>query len=217
VFRAPTAALSRQATPCVSKTLAHAWRRPSLSTYHPTVENPDVPDAALVERFRAGDRDAFEVLVKRHQSAVRQLVTRYVKNDADAKDVSQGVFVRALDKLQTFEQRSSFRTWLFRIAINAAIDHVRGGPPASLESLEDVAVFTHSLQTSRLVAAEVWRKVGARLDQLGPKQRLVLELRVFHDLPFAEIAALADCTVESARVNFQHAVRHLRDLLGPMK
>jgi RNA polymerase sigma-70 factor (ECF subfamily) len=181
------------------------------------VERVDDPDGPLVERFRAGDKGAFDALVVKHQSAVRQLVTRYVKNDADAKDVSQAVFVRALDKLSTFEARSSFRTWLFRIAINAAIDHVRGAPPAPLESLEDVATFTHSLQTSRLMAAEVWRKVGARLDELGPKQRLVLELRVFHDLPFAEIAVLADCTVESARVNFQHAVRHLRDLLGPIR
>jgi RNA polymerase sigma-70 factor (ECF subfamily) len=181
------------------------------------VDRTEDPDVALVERFRSGDRGAFDELVRRHQAAIRQLVLRYVKNEADAKDVTQAVFVRALDKLATFERRSSFRTWLFRVAINASLDHVRGGPPAPFESLDDVAAFTHSLQTSRLVAAEVWRKVGARLDQLGPKQRLVLELRIFHDLPFAEIAVLADCTVESARVNFQHAIRHLRDLLGPVR
>ncbi len=180
-------------------------------------DRPGDPDAELVARFRAGDRAAFDALVARHQTAVRQLVLRYVKNDADAKDVAQAAFVRAVDGIASFEGRSSFRTWLFRIAIHAALDHVRGSPPAATESLHDVAAFTHSLQTSRLVAAEVWRKVGARLGALPPKQRLVLELRVFHDLSFAEIAALADCSEESARANFQHAIRQLRDLLGPMR
>jgi RNA polymerase sigma-70 factor, ECF subfamily len=180
-------------------------------------DRPRDPDGDLVARFRAGDRAAFDALVTRHQSAVRQLVLRYVKNDADAKDVTQAVFVRALDGLGSFQGRSSFRTWLFRIAIHAALDHVRGSPPTATEPLHDVAAFTHSLQTSRLVAAEVWRKVSARLDALPPKQRLVLELRIFHDLPFAEIAALVDSSEESARMNFTHAIRHLRDLLGPMR
>jgi RNA polymerase sigma-70 factor (ECF subfamily) len=179
-------------------------------------DTPRDPDGDLVARFRAGERSAFDALVVRHQASMRQLVLRYVKNEADAKDVTQAVFVRAFDGLVSFQGRSSFRTWLFRIAIRAAIDHVRGKPPAPTEPLHEVAAFTHSLQTSRLVAAEVWRKVSARLDELPPKQRLVLELRIFHELPFAEIAALADCSEESARVNFTHAVRHLRDLLGPI-
>jgi RNA polymerase sigma-70 factor (ECF subfamily) len=177
---------------------------------------PD-PDTTLVERFRSGDRGAFDELVRRHQRAIHQMVLRYVKNEADAKDVTQAVFVRALDRIDGFRGESTFRTWIFRIAINAALNHVRGGSPASEQPLDDVAAFTHSLQTSRLVAAEVWRKVSARLDELPPKQRLVLELRVFHDLPFGEIAVLADCSEDSARVNFHHAVKHLRDLLGPIR
>jgi RNA polymerase sigma-70 factor (ECF subfamily) len=156
------------------------------------------PDAALVAQFLAGDRAAFDALVLRHQ--------------ADAKDITQVAFVRAFEKLSAFRGEAAFRTWLFRIAINLALNHVRG-TPTDLAPIGDVVEFTSSLQTSKLVAAEVWRKVSARLDDLPPKQRLALELRIFHDLSFEEVATIAGFSVESAKANFHHAVKRLRGLL----
>jgi RNA polymerase sigma-70 factor (ECF subfamily) len=170
------------------------------------------PDAALVAQFLAGDHAAFDALVLRHQAAVRRLVLRYVKSEADAKDITQIAFVRAFEKLSAFRGEAAFRTWLFRIAINLALNHVRG-TPVDLAPIGDVAAFTSSLQTSKLVAAEVWRKVSARLDDLPPKQRLALELRIFHDLSFEEVATIAGFSVESAKANFHHAVKRLRGLL----
>jgi RNA polymerase sigma-70 factor (ECF subfamily) len=170
------------------------------------------PDAALVAQFLAGDRAAFDALVKRHQAAVRCLVLRYVKSEADAKDITQVAFVRAFEKLSEFRGEAAFRTWLFRIAINLSLNHVRG-TPEDLAPIGDVAAFTSSLQTSKLVAAQVWRKVSARLDDLPPKQRLALELRIFHDLSFEEVAAVAGFSVQSAKANFHHAVKRLRGLL----
>jgi RNA polymerase sigma-70 factor (ECF subfamily) len=177
----------------------------------PPTEELD-PDAALVTQFLAGDRDAFDALVVRHQAAVRRLVLRYVKSEADAKDITQMAFVRAFEKLSEFRGEAAFRTWLFRIAINLALNHVRGRP-ADLQPIGDVAAFTKSLETSQLVAAEVWRKVSARLDDLPPKQRLALELRIFHDLSFEEVATIAGFSVQSAKANFHHAVKRLRGLL----
>jgi RNA polymerase sigma-70 factor (ECF subfamily) len=170
------------------------------------------PDAALVAQFLGGDRAAFDALVLRHQAAVRRLVVRYVKSEADAKDITQIAFVRAFEKLSAFRGEAAFRTWLFRIAINLALNHVRGAP-TDLAPIGDVAAFTSSLQTSKLVAAEVWQKVSARLDDLPPKQRLALELRIFHDLSFEEVATIAGFSVESAKANFHHAVKRLRGLL----
>jgi RNA polymerase sigma-70 factor (ECF subfamily) len=170
------------------------------------------PDAALVAEFLAGDRAAFDALVRRHQAAVQRLVLRYVKTEADAKDIAQVAFVRAFEKLSEFRGEAAFRTWLFRIAINLALNHVRGTRP-DLAPIGDVAAFTTSLETSRLVAAEVWRKVSARLDDLPPKQRLALELRIFHDLSFEEVAAIGGFSVQSAKANFHHAIKRLRDLL----
>lgn len=186
-----------------------------LPTNVADVPSPTVghdPDAELVDQFLAGDRAAFDTLVLRHQAAVRRLVLRYVKSEADAKDITQNAFVRAFEKLSAFRGEAAFRTWLFRIAINLALNHVRG-KPADLAPIGDVAAFTSSLQTSKLVAAEVWRKVSARLDDLPPKQRLALELRIFHDLSFEEVATIAGFSVESAKANFHHAVKRLRGLL----
>jgi RNA polymerase sigma-70 factor, ECF subfamily len=170
------------------------------------------PDAELVDRFLSGDKSAFDALVLKHQPALRRLVVRYVKSDADAKDVTQTAFVKAFQKIGDFRGEASFRTWLFRIAINLALNHIRG-TPTDLEPIGDITAFTTSLQTSRLVAAEVWRKVGERLEELPPKQRLALELRIFHDLSFEEVAAIAGFSVDSAKANFHHAVKRLRDLL----
>jgi RNA polymerase sigma-70 factor (ECF subfamily) len=174
-------------------------------------------DMELVSRFRGGEPKAFEEIVRRHSEAIRRLVGRYIRSEADAKDVAQEAFTRAFQGLASFRGESAFRTWLYRIAVNVALDHIRGNPPQRFEPLEDVATFTHSLQTSRLVAAEVWQKVSTRLDALPPKQRLVFELRMFHDLSFGEVATLAECSEDSAKVNFHYAVRRLRDLLPPMR
>lgn len=170
-------------------------------------------DLDAIVRHRAGDPIAFDELVKRHEALIHGLVLRYVKNAEDARDLTQQAFVRAFERIDTFRGVSSFRTWLYRIAINLALSFLRGAPPAATVPLEDVTAFTTSLGTSRLMAAEVWRKVSVRLDQLSPLQRLVVELRLFHDLSFKEVAAIADSSEESVRTTYHQAIRRLRDLL----
>jgi RNA polymerase sigma-70 factor (ECF subfamily) len=170
-------------------------------------------DGALVDRYRAGDRAAFDELVQRHQRAVLQLVRRYVKSEEDAKDVTQRTFIRCFERLDSFRFESKFRTWLYRIAVNLALDHLRGDRTSESVPIEDDVAFTNSLGTEKLVAAEVWRKVVTRLAELPPRQRLVVELRVFHDLSFEEIAAIVDSTEDAAKVNYHHAVKRLRSLL----
>lgn len=171
------------------------------------------PDAELVSRFRQGDRRAFDELVVARRDAILAVVRRYVKNPDDAEEVTQRAFVQAWQKLDGFRGESSFSTWLFRIAINLSLNHIRGQAKHVSVELDDIAAFTSSLGTEKLVASEVWTKVKARLDELPPKQRLVTELRLFHDMTFKEIAAIADCSEESAKVNFHHGVKRLRELL----
>lgn len=170
-------------------------------------------DRLLVDRFLAGDRAAFDDLVRRHERATLQLVQRYVKSPEDAKDVTQRTFVRVFERIASFRFESKFRTWLYRIAVNTALDHVRSAPPGEAVPVEDDVAFTNSLGTEKLVAAEVWRKVSARLAELPPRQRLVVELRVFHELSFDEIAAIVDSSEDAAKVNYHHAVKRLRSLL----
>jgi RNA polymerase sigma-70 factor, ECF subfamily len=176
---------------------------------------PD-PDAALVARTRAGDKTAFEEIVRKYERGIVQLVRRYAAVEEDAKDIAQRTFVRAFERLDSYRGDSSLRTWLYRIAVNAAIDHARGGQRAQSVPLDDDVAFTKSLGTETLVAAEVWRKVSVRLAELPPRQRLVVELRIFHELSFEEIGAIVDSSEDAAKVNYHHAVKKLRALLGAL-
>lgn len=180
------------------------------------------PDAELAEQFRRGDRTAFDQLVRRHQQGVWHLVRRYVRRDADASDVTQQAFVRAFRGLAAFRGAASVRSWLYRIAINCALswlrDHRREEPTELGDdpppgALADALTEAHAAP-ARLLGGERGARLRAAIAQLPPKQKLVLELRVFDDLSFKEVAELADCTENTAKVNFHYAVKRLRAIMG---
>jgi len=185
-----------------------------LPLLEPLAAVTDDPDRELAERFQRGDRAAFDQIVRRHQKGVWHLVRRYVRRDADASDVTQQAFVRAFRGLASFRGAASVRSWLYRIAINCALswlrDHRREEPS---EIAEDVLTDANPAP-ARLAAGEDGARLRAAVAQLPPKQKLVLELRVFDDLSFKEVAELAECTENTAKVNFHYAVKRLRDILG---
>src|ERR671938_565225 len=85
----------------------------------------ELTDAAIVARARAGDSDAYRVLVERHSRALFRLAFRMTGNESDAEDVVQESFLRAYRQLGKFDERASFGTWLYRIATNCSLDLVR--------------------------------------------------------------------------------------------
>ena len=181
----------------------------------PVLEDVSVdPDRELVERFQSGERTAFDQIVRRHQKGVWHLVRRYVKRDADASDVTQQAFVRAFKGIASFRGAASVRSWLYRIAINCALswlrDHRREEPA---DIAEDALTEAHAAP-AKLIGGQENARLRAAIAELPPKQKLVLELRVFDDLSFKEVAELAECTENTAKVNFHYAVKRLRDILG---
>jgi RNA polymerase sigma-70 factor, ECF subfamily len=172
------------------------------------------PDLPLVERFKAGERRAFDELVRRHQRTVWRVARRYVKNDADAADVAQQAFVRAFRSITTFRGSASFRSWLYKIAINLALNHIRDHAKHKADELGEDATTARATGPQRIIADEDQAALRAAVAELPPKQRMVLELRVYDELSFKEVAELADCSENSAKVNFHHAVKRLRELLG---
>jgi RNA polymerase sigma-70 factor (ECF subfamily) len=172
------------------------------------------PDRELAERFQSGDRAAFDQIVRRHQRGVWHLVRRYVKRDADASDVTQLVFVRAFRGLGTFRGAASVRSWLYRIGINCALSWLRDHRREEPTEIADDALTDANPAPARLLVDEEGARLRRAIEQLPPKQKLVLELRVFDDLSFKEVAELADCTENTAKVNFHYAVKRLRDILG---
>jgi RNA polymerase sigma-70 factor, ECF subfamily len=183
----------------------------------PTAQDPD---ADLLAELRAGDRRAFDQLVRRHQRGVWRVVFRYVKNEADTADVVQQSFVRALRALPGFRGAASLRSWLFRIAINCALswlrDHKREVPtePDEMPDLDEHGDPQASSAVQELERQDRGDALRAAVAQLPPKQKLVLELRVFDELSFREVAELAECSENTAKVNFHYALKRLRELMG---
>ena len=172
------------------------------------------PDRELAERFRSGDRGAFDLIVRRHQKGVWKIVRRYVKRDADASDVTQQVFVRAFKGLAAFRGAATVRSWLYRIAINCALSWLRDHRREQPTEIGEDALTEDNPAPAQLSASDDRARLRAAIAQLPPKQKLVLELRVFDDLAFREVADLADCSENTAKVNFHYAVKRLRDILG---
>ena len=172
------------------------------------------PDRELAERFRDGDRSAFELLVRRHQKGMWRLVRRYVKHDADAADVTQQAFVRAFRGLAAFRGTATVRSWLYRIAINCALSWLRDHRREQPTEIAEDALTDANPAPEQLSAGDDRTWLRAAIAQLPPKQKLVLELRVFDDLSFKEVAELAACSENTAKVNFHYAVKRLRDILG---
>lgn len=191
----------------------------SLAAGLPLFERPAAvtaadPDQELAERFRDGDRTAFDALVRRHQKGMWRLIRRYVKSDADAADVTQLAFVRAFRGLATFRGTATVRSWLYRIAINCALSWLRDHRREQPAEIGEDALTEDNPAPARLSASDDRARLRAAIAQLPPKQKLVLELRVFDDLAFREVADLADCSENTAKVNFHYAVKRLRDILG---
>jgi RNA polymerase sigma-70 factor (ECF subfamily) len=185
----------------------------SLFDRPPRVTTTD-PDRELAERFQGGERGAFDLLVRRHQKGMWRLVRRYVKSDADAADVTQLAFVRAFRGLAAFRGTASVRSWLYRIAINCALSWLRDHRREQPTEIAEDALTEANPAPAQLSAGDDRASLRRAIAQLPPKQKLVLELRVFDDLSFREVAELADCSENTAKVNFHYAVKRLRDILG---
>ena len=191
----------------------------SLAAGLPLLERPSRvtvadPDLELAERFRAGERAAFDQIVRRHQKGMWRLVRRYVKRDADAADVTQLAFVRAFRGLAAFRGTATVRSWLYRIAINCALSWLRDHRREQPAELAEDALTDDNPAPAQISASDDRAWLRKAIAQLPPKQKLVLELRVFDDLSFKEVAELADCSENTAKVNFHYAVKRLRDILG---
>ena len=164
-------------------------------------------DAELVQAFADGSEHAFRDLVSRYQAPLYRFVWRQVRNHAEADDLCQEIFVRVFVKAGSFRGESSFRTWLFQIAINQCRNHFRS---RSRERLEDVEVESLPLAdraaSEAAEAAQQARRLRAAVDALPPRQRDTLELRFDQDCTFAEIAAVMSCPVGTAKANSHHAI-----------
>lgn len=182
-------------------------------------------DAVVVAQVLAGDRDAFREVVERHSQTLFRLAYRMTGNEQDAEDVVQETFLRAYRRLNKFEARSSFSTWLYRIAVNCSLDQSRKRRQQDERQLEPNPELPDPMQTlpstdpstERLVlSAEVRKKVEATLNDLTEKERAAFVLRHYEGMSIEEVARAMGLRANAAKNNIFRAVQKLRRALQPV-
>lgn len=174
----------------------------------------DLGDAELLDAFRAGDLKAFETLVRRYQRPVLAIARRFARDEDDAEDLAQRAFINACERAGGW-RGGSFKSWLFRIVVNLAKNHLRDIArfDRSEEAQERESEAAGPGPDDRLVRAQQQRAMRAAVAKLPRRQREVLLLRIDGDLPFAEVARTLGITEVNAKVNFHHAVQKLKQLV----
>jgi len=167
-------------------------------------------DLQLVERFRKGDQRAFDELVIKYQSRICYLVLGIIGDSDEAADIAQTTFVRAYQKFHGFRGKASFKTWLYRIAINLSKNYLRGKVKRErLPSLPGDRWVVDD-RVEEMISKERKQMINEAISQLPERQRLTLILRIYGELPYKEIARIMGGPPGLAKVNFHHAINNLR-------
>jgi RNA polymerase sigma-70 factor (ECF subfamily) len=183
-------------------------------------------DRELVERARAGDKRAFDLLVLKYQQRVANLVSRYVRDHAETLDVTQEAFIKAYRALKNFRGESAFYTWLYRIAINTAKNYLVAqgrrppGDDVEAETAEqlDVGGRLKEVATpeSQLLTDEIAATVKAAVDDLPEDLRTAITLRELEGMSYEEIAEAMSCPIGTVRSRIFRAREAIDKRLQPL-
>lgn len=180
-------------------------------------------DEAIVELVRNGDADAFGLLVKKYQDRIYSTIMNYVSNVDEANDLAQETFVKAYAALHRFHGSSAFYTWLYRIAINTAIDHLRKRPGVRVDSLEDDRFREMGFEPAADKSADPQHALSLKeqkqtlrqaISSLSEKLRTAVILHDVEGLSQEEVAAILNCPVGTVKSRVSRARSELRTMLA---
>lgn len=186
----------------------------------------DDSDQQLVQRVQAGDKAAFDLLVRKYQHRVLKLVSRFVSDAAEAEDVAQEAFLKAYRALASFRGESAFYTWLYRIAINTAKNALvsnRRRPVDFDLDLQDPEQYDRHARLKEgdtpegvLLTEEIRSVVEKAMEQLPEDLRTAIVLRELEGLSYEEIAEAMDCPVGTVRSRIFRAREAIDRKLKPL-
>jgi RNA polymerase sigma-70 factor (ECF subfamily) len=186
----------------------------------------DVVDKALVERVQRGEKAAFDMLVLKYQHKLAKLIGRYIRDPFEVMDVSQDSFLKAYRALPSFRGESAFYTWLYRIAINTAKNHLvaqgRRPPDGDIdtgdaEMLEGESELKDNATPERLALRdEIERTVNDAIEQLPEDLRTAITLRELEGMSYEAIAEAMDCPIGTVRSRIFRAREAINKRLQPL-
>ena len=168
-------------------------------------------DKDLVKRCLTGDLKAFETILARYQKPVFNVALRVLSNTADAADVTQATFIKAYEKLSSYDKRYKFFSWLYRIAINTSLNFLEQKKRSDLLGDEDVSEGNRLEE--ELHAAERVEKLEDAILNLPVEYRVVIVLRHFHDLSYEEMGTILNLPEKTVKSRLFTARQMLKDLL----
>ncbi len=178
-------------------------------------------DRALVERFRNGDREAFGELVVKYQRPIYNAAFWILRRVEDANDVTQEVFLKVAERVDEYDARYKFFSWIYRIAVNEALNLLRRNRrEEALDEEIDVADSERANPEQRYGDAQFAQRIRDALMRLPINDRMVLSLRHFSECSYHEIGQILDLdekTVKSRLFEARHRLRHLLRNLRPDK
>ncbi|BAU58317.1 RNA polymerase sigma factor RpoE [Halorhodospira halochloris] len=183
-------------------------------------------DRELVKRAQAGDKQAYDVLVLRYQQKLVKLIGRYVRDPQEAQDVGQEAFIKAYRALDSFRGDSSFYTWLYRIGVNTAKNHLvaqNRRPPDSDVDAEDAERFDidtvlrdQDTPEAEVAREEIERAVVGAIEALPEELQTAITLRELEGLSYQEISQVMDCPVGTVRSRIFRAREAIDKRLRPL-
>ncbi|MCK9284236.1 MAG: RNA polymerase sigma factor RpoE [Rhodocyclaceae bacterium] len=184
-------------------------------------------DQALVERVQAGDKQAFGLLVEKYQRRLLRLVSRLVRDPAEAEDVAQEAFIKAYRALPNFRGESAFYTWLYRIGINTAKNWLASSgrrmatstevDSEDAENYEDGEWLRETDTPERLLMSkQLAATVNKAMDGLPEDLRTALALREIEGLSYEEIGQVMDCPIGTVRSRIFRAREAIARILRPL-
>jgi RNA polymerase sigma-70 factor, ECF subfamily len=188
-------------------------------------DSSDAEDLQKIGEFLAGDRRAFEFLFEKYRERIFAVAFRFVRNKEDALDVTQEVFLRAYQGLARFKTDAKFFTWLYRIAVNRAIDFTRARATRRTVDVEDPDGEGEGLLANLPSAdaqdpadlaqrRELSTKLLEAVESLPPKHRAVFVLHSMEDLSYKEIAAVVGCSMGTVMSRLFYARKKLQQYLA---
>ena len=183
-------------------------------------------DLELVRRVQAGEKNAFDVLVLKYQQKVVNLVMRYVRDQHIAMDIAQEAFIKAYKGLKNFRGDSAFYTWLYRIAINTAKNHLvtmsRRLPANDIDAQEAEqfegadGLHERANPESELQKDEIHRAIIESIESLPDDLRTAITLREIEGFSYEEISEAMDCPIGTVRSRIFRAREFIEDRIGPL-